>query len=234
MLNKKLLCLLLILAMVLSLAACKKQGGNNDGSASGNSTAAPAAKSESTTADSNKTKSEKPAGNGGQTASAMVPGKLNFITLDDRDSSVIRGITVYGNRCGSPEYNAKPTATEGIRCIFELNEYVGFIPDTDATYGIRVWILEHREDQKFYETTKFADQMPGFVQYCDLHFDTDEPDSNYWGEFYLNPEDCKAGYYDFVFVYEGKAVATMLTYFYNQGELEDKSDAELDKLAKGL
>ena len=52
----------------------------------------------------------------------------------------------------------------------------------------------------------------------------------YWGDFNLNPEEHKAGYYDFVFTYEGKAIAVLLTYFYNEGELNGKSGAKLEAL----
>ena len=51
-----------------------------------------------------------------------------------------------------------------------------------------------------------------------------------WGSFYLHPEECEPGYYDFVFTYEGKAIATLLTRFYNEDELTVKSDAELEAL----
>ena len=113
---------------------------------------------------------------------------------------------------------------------------IEFYPDTDAKYGLRVWILTHREDQSSYETTQFSDLMPGFVNYCDLHYPEDEenPEEYQWGSFYLNPADCQPGYYDFVYVYEGKAIAKMLTYFYADGEIQEKSDEELEKLMKGL
>ncbi len=163
--------------------------------------------------------------------SAMIPGKLNFIDIDDRDSSVIRGLALSGNCCGTEDYNIRETATEGIRCVFELGECVTFIPDTDATDGITVWILEHRDDQSYYEKNQFSDLMPGFAGNCILQYDPDWPGS--WGDFYLSTEDHDPGYYDFVFVYEGKALATMLTRFYAEDELSGLSDEELDALTKG-
>ena len=167
----------------------------------------------------------------------MLPGKLYFFNLEDRDPSVLRGVKICGNVCGSTEFNvSREKGTDGIRCIFQMNEWVEFYPDTDATYGIKVWILEHREDQRSYETTQFSDLMPGFVQYCDLRYpeDVDNPDEWSWGAFYLNSDDCKPGYYDFVYVYEGKAIAKMITYFYADGEIQEKSDADLEKLMSGL
>ena len=138
-----------------------------------------------------------------------------------------------GNVVGSAEdINGKESSLDDVRCIFQLNEWVEFYPDADAEYYLRVWVIEHRDDQEYYNTCKFSDLMPGFVTYCDLHYpaDEDDPENWAWGSFYLNPDDWKAGYYDFVFTYEGKAVATLLTKFYEDGALSEKSGAELEAL----
>ena len=110
--------------------------------------------------------------------------------------------------------------------------WLEFYPDTDAEYGLRVWIFKHRDDQEYYNNCKFSDLMPGFANYCDLHYpaDADNPDEWSWGEFYLHSEECEPGYYDFVFTYDGKAIATLLTRFYGVAELSGKSDEELEKL----
>ncbi|MBP5208488.1 MAG: hypothetical protein J6330_08535, partial [Clostridia bacterium] len=107
-----------------------------------------------------------------------------------------------------------------------------FYPDTDKEYALRVWILKHRDDQEYYNTCKFSDLMPNFANYCDLHYPVDEenPDEYQWGSFYLHEDECEPGYYDFVFTYEGKAIATLLTRFYAANELTVKSDAELEAL----
>lgn len=233
--KSKLVCGLMVIAMTLCLAAC----GKTESGSSGNSGNQGGSGSNVASSDGGQ------AGNsqGGSDASgvtaqeSMLPGKLYFFNLDDRDPSVLRGVKICGNVCGSTEFNvSREKGTDGIRCIFQMNEWVEFYPDTDATYGIKVWILEHREDQRSYETTQFSDQMPGFVQYCDLRYPEDEenPDEWQWGSFYLNPDDCKPGYYDFVYVYEGKAIAKMITYFYADGEIQEKSDADLEKLMSGL
>ena len=44
----------------------------------------------------------------------------------------------------------------------------------------------------------------------------------------------RTGYYDFVFTYEGKAIAALLTRFYAEGDLRAKSDADLEKLMHEL
>ena len=38
------------------------------------------------------------------------------------------------------------------------------------------------------------------------------------------------GYYDFVFIYDNKVFATMLTLFFKDNEIAEKSDSELEKL----
>ena len=235
--KSKLVCGLLVIAMTLCLAACgKTESGSQGGSGNQGGSGAQVAGSNSGQAGNTE-------GNGGNAAGveakeSMLPGKLYFFNLEDRDPSVLRGVKICGNVCGSTEFNvSREKGTDGIRCIFQMNEWVEFYPDTDATYGIKVWILEHREDQRSYETTQFSDLMPGFVQYCDLHVPEEDEYSDtewQWGSFYLNNDEYKPGYYDFVFVYEGKAIAKMITYFYADGEIQEKSDADLEKLMSGL
>jgi len=73
--------------------------------------------------------------------------------------------------------------------------------------------------------------MPNFASCCDLHYPEDEenPDEWYWGSFCLSSDGCEPGCYDFVFTYEGKAIAVLQTRFYtNEGELKDRSEAELE------
>ena len=220
---KKIIALLLVAVMVICFAAC---GGKTD-----NDATVPSANSN---AEEQGVNADEGAS---QSAAAATPaeltGKLNLINLDDRDSSVLKGIVIKGNCAGTADgINGKESSLTDVRCIFELNEWIEFYPDTDKEYALRVWILKHRDDQEYYNTAKFSDLDPNFASYCDLHYpaDEDNPDEYTWGSFYLNPEECKPGYYDFVFTYEGKAIATLLTRFYNENELTVKSDAELEAL----
>lgn len=227
---KRLFALLITIIMVASLAAC---GTNNSNTNGNNSTNPPA----SSTGDNQQSGNESGNGNttqsGNNAEAAKLTGKMNIINLDDRDPSVLRGVVIKGNHAGGYDgINGKESSLTDVRCIFELNEWVYFYPDTDAMYGLRVWILKHRDDQEYYNTAKFSDLDPNFANYCDLHYpeDVDNPDEWEWGSFYLNKEECEPGYYDFVFTYEGKAIATLLTRFYNENELTVKSDAELEDL----
>ena len=230
---KRLFALLITIIMVASLAAC----GTNNSNTNGNNSTNPPANS---TGDNQQSGNESGNGNttqsGNNAEAAKLTGKMNIINLDDRDPSVLRGVTIKGNHAGSYDgINGKESSLTDVRCIFELNEWVYFYPDTDATYGLRVWILKHRDDQEYYNTAKFSDLDPNFANYCDLHYpeDAENPDKTEWGSFYLNQEECEPGYYDFVFTYEGKAIATLLTRFYNENELTVKSDAELMEIMNG-
>ena len=227
---KKLLILALALLMIVSLAACK---GNDPGSTGTNP---PASSTGDNQQSGNESGNSNTSQSGNNAEAAKLTGKLNLIELDDRDPSVLRGVTVKGNCAGGYDgINGKESSLTDVRCIFELNEWVYFYPDTDATYGLRVWILKHRDDQEYYNKAKFSDLDPNFVNYCDLHYpeDAENPDKTEWGSFYLNKEECEPGYYDFVFTYEGKAIATLLTRFYNENELAVKSDAELMEIMNG-
>ena len=224
---KKVFIAILSVLILTSLAACScgKPGANStDTSVNAPSDSQPAG-NESAGGDASQNSS--PA-----SEPAKLTGKLNLIDLDDRDPSVLRGVILKGNQVGTAEFNSRESSLTDVRCIFELSEWIEFYPDTDATYGLRVWILKHRDDQEYYNTAKFSDLDPNFANYCDLHYPEDEekPDEWCWGSFYLHPEECEPGYYDFVFTYEGKAIATLLTRFYNENELTVKSDAELEAL----
>ena len=224
---KKVFIAILSVLILTSLAACScgKPGANStDTSVNAPSDSQPAG-NESAGGDASQNSS--PA-----SEPAKLTGKLNLIDLDDRDPSVLRGVILKGNQVGTAEFNSRESSLTDVRCIFELSEWIEFYPDTDATYGLRVWILKHRDDQEYYNTAKFSDLDPNFANYCDLHYpeDAENPDETEWGSFYLNKEECEPGYYDFVFTYEGKAIATLLTRFYNENELTVKSDAELEAL----
>ena len=231
--KKRFFCVLLTVGMILTLTACGK-GNETTKPAETNNTAG---QTSTQTADTTKTDSNVEAGTVQSGDQMVVPakltGKLNLIELDDRDASILRGVRIWGESIGTiDDINGKEASIDDVRCIFSLNEWVEFNPDIDREYGLRVWILQHRDDHEYYKTVKFSDLMPGFVTYCDLHYpvDADNPDEWYWGNFYLNPEEWEAGYYDFVFTYDGKAIATLVTRFYNEGELSNKSGSELEAL----
>ena len=227
---KRILALALALLLLFSLAACK---GNNPGSG----TNTPAGGTGENQPSGSESGNSNPSQGGSNAEAAKLTGKLNLIELDDRDPSVLRGVAIKGNHAGSNDgikdgINGKESSLTDVRCIFELNEWIEFYPDIDKEYGLRVWILKHRDDQEYYNKAKFSDLDPNFANFCDLHYpeDAENPDEWYWGSFYLNPYECEPGYYDFVFTYEGKAVATLLTRFYAENELTVKSDAELEAL----
>ena len=159
----------------------------------------------------------------------MVLGKLYFVNIEEGEQPVMTALSLNGNRCGSELFNNKPYATEGIRSVFELDEWIEFHPQATAGSGIKVMVFTHKEDQGFYLKNPLDDETPGYVLECELNKDPDE-ETNHWGSFYLHPDEVNPGCYDFVFVYDNKVFATMLTYFYQRDEISDKSDSELEKL----
>jgi len=223
---KRILAIVIVVITVFVLASCGT--GNNQGNTT--TTNNGTTTTTNSTGDKDTTKTTETTAN---PTGAKLTGSLNIIDLEDRDPSVLRGVRIAGNCAGQATgINDKESSLTDVRCIFELDEWIEFYPDTDATYGLRVWILKHRDDQSYYNTCKFSDLMPNFANYCDLHYpeDAENPDEWYWGNFYLHQEDCETGYYDFVFTYEGKAIAVLTTRFYKAGEISDKSDAELEAL----
>ncbi len=231
--NRRFLSLLLAGVMVFLLAACGKGNESSNPSGTNQTTEQSSAQATDNTQDGDNSETSTEQSGNQMVVHAKLTGKLNLIELDDRDASILRGVRIWGESIGTiDDINGKESSLDDVRCIFSLNEWVEFNPDIDQEYGLRVWILEHRDDHEYYKSCKFSDLMPGFVTYCDLHYpvDADNPDEWYWGNFYLNPEEWEAGYYDFVFTYDGKAIATLVTRFYNDGELSGKSGSELEAL----
>lgn len=152
-------------------------------------------------------------------------GKLNIIG----DGSILRGVSLAGVCAGSVDYNSKPTGTENIRSIFEMNEWVKFYLDASVDDGIQVWLMKNRKDQDSYKTETISENSKGYVKHCQLsHMEFAEVD--YWGITYLDSELDKKGYYDLVFTYQDKTIATLLVKFCEVGALQDKTDEELDDM----
>ena len=159
----------------------------------------------------------------------MVLGKLYFVNLKEGEQPVMTALSLNGDRCGTGDFNHKPYATEGIRSVFELNEWIEFNPQATAASGIKVMVFKHQADQGFYLKNSLNDETPGYVLVCDLNKDPDD-ETFHWGSFYLHPEEVEPGYYDFVFIYNNKVFATMLTRFFQEEEIQGKPDSELEKL----
>ena len=170
------------------------------------------------------------AANISQIQETMVLGKLYFVNVKEGEKPIMTALSLFGNRCGSESFNHKPYAAEGIRSVFELDEWIEFYPQASAGSGIKVMIFKHQEDQGFYLKSSLNDKTPGYIQELDLNKDPEGDETSLWGSFYLHPEEVEPGYYDFVFIYKNKVFATMLTHFFKPNEIYEKSDSELEKL----
>ena len=170
------------------------------------------------------------AANTSQIQETMVLGKLYFVNVKEGEKPIMTALSLFGNRCGSESFNHKPYAAEGIRSVFELDEWIEFYPKANAESGIKVMVFKHQEDQGFYLKSSLNDKTPGYIQELDLNKDPEGDETSLWGSFYLHPEEVEPGYYDFVFIYKNKVFATMLTHFFKPNEIYEKSDSELEKL----
>ena len=165
-----------------------------------------------------------------QIQDTMVLGKLYFVNVKEGEQPVMTALSLFGDRCGSTDFNNKPSSSDGIRSVFELDEWIEFHPQAQAVSGIKVMVFAHKTDQGYYLQNSLNDETPGYIQECDLSKDPDQEETYHWGSFYLHPEEVNPGYYDFVFIFKGKVFATMLTRFFRVDEICEKSDSELEKL----
>jgi len=224
---KKALAILLALSLTAALAACGKQDESSDKS--------DAATTTTTTAETYSPQDSKVSDESsdvGEVLGSLEPGKLFVFPLEEGEEQVLRNVRLAGNQAGTAEFNEKDP-TERVRCIFMLDEWVEIFPDTDAESGLKCWAFRHKDDLAFYLDNTLSEETEGFAQMLDLNKDPDD-ETLPWGSFYLHPEECEAGLYDLVFTYNGKPVGALITKFYNNDELMDKSDEELEELMKGI
>ena len=165
-----------------------------------------------------------------QVQDTMVLGKLYFVNLKEGEQPVMTALRLYGDRCGTDAFNSKPCASEGIRSVFELSEWIEFYPQASVGSGIKVMVFKHRADQRFYLDNTLDDEVSGYILEYDLNKDPDKDETHHWGSFYLLPEEVDPGWYDFVFIYDNKVFATMLTRFYKEEEIFGLSDSALEEL----
>ena len=219
---KKIIALIISATMLLSLSACNKGKGTP---ASSNATTKAAAAGEGADGNTDATKKNTDAG-----AIVLLPGELYQFDKDADGGPVIKGLTVKGNQVGTAEFNAKDPDVKGIRCIFQLNEWVEFYPDTTVTGGIYVYVYKHADDAKVYTDMGFTEEDTKVLATCTL--EKPEEADYQWGALYVKPEDAQPGVYDIVFVKDGKAVAVMEAKFFDGLSLQDKSDDELRAMMK--
>ena len=219
---KKFIALIISATMLLSLSACNKGKGTP---APANETTKAAAAGEGAGGNTDATKKNADAG-----AIVLLPGELYQFDKDADGGPVIKGITVKGNQVGTVEFNAKDPDVKGIRCIFQLNEWVEFYPDTSVNDGLWVYVYKHADDAKVYTDMGFTEEDTKVLAVCNLS--RPEEAGYQWGALYLNPDSAQPGVYDIVIVKDGKAVAVMKANFAKEGSLGDKSDDDLRAMMK--
>ena len=215
---KKILALIISATMLLSLSSCAN---SNRTSTADKETTKDSVSGEDACGNSDATKNN----NSDAGAIVLLPGELYQF-----DKDVIKGITVKGNQLGSAGFNDKDPDVKGIRCIFQLNEWVEFYPDTSVNDGLWVYVYKHADDANVYTDMGFTEEDTKVLATCTL--EKPEEADYQWGALYLNPDYADPGVYDIVFVKDGKAVAVMEAKFYAAESLGDKSDDELRAMMK--
>lgn len=223
----------IILTALLALSAC---GNNSPAQTAAAQTAAQSADNsaganDSTGSDSGKTDNS-------AVKEAVVPGKLYQLNVEEGKKPVIKGVSFSGNRSGTePEsssdvrINGLPTSDTDIRSIFEKNEWISIVVDSDKSTGLSLYIAPHHDDQADYTDSFFA-ALDDDIPMIDLHKPEPDDETICWGEIFLPDDNNEAGYYDLVFTDGLKPVASVTVRMYNEGELEEKSNKELAELMK--
>jgi hypothetical protein len=220
---KKIIALIISATLLLSLSSCANSNGT---STADKETTNDAVSGEDAGGNSDATKNN----NSDAGAIVLLPGELYQFDKDADGGPVIKGLTLKGNQVGTAEFNAKDPDVKGIRCIFQLNEWVEFYPDTNVNEGLYVYVYRHADDANVYTDMGFTEEDTKVLATCTL--EKPEEADYQWGALYLNPEYADPDVYDIVFVKDGKAVAVMEAKFFDESSIEDKSDDELRAMMK--
>ena len=220
---KKLLTLIVVSTVILSLSACGKKE-DNSGSSVVQQTTTTTAKQETQIEDAPVSSASEP----------ITPGVLYQLNQKEDEEPVIRAVCLDGGSAGTyrsddDSINGKDPSDNGIRFIFELNEWISVLPVTDKVEGITVYLVEHRDDPQTYVDSFFAelsDEVPKAV----LVKPTDDDGYGYWGELFASYEEYQPGYYDLVFTDGLKPTAKITLKLYTMEELQGKTDKELNQI----
>jgi len=220
---KRILALIISATMLLSLSSCANSNGT---STADKETTKDSVAGEDAGGNSDATKNN----NSDAGAIVLLPGELYQFDKDADGGPVIKGLTLKGNQVGTADFNAKDPDVKGIRCIFQLDEWVEFYPDTSVNDGLWVYVYKHADDANVYTDMGFTEEDTKVLATCTL--EKPEEAGDQWGALYLNPENAQPGVYDIVIVKDGKAVAVMEAKFAKEGDLDGKSDDELRAMMK--
>ncbi len=171
-----------------------------------------------------------PAANGGYGPAqgsplGMVNGSL------ESGSFKLFGISMTGNQAGweedPPELvrNEKPCAVEGVRAIFELNEWIEFAIEYEyagENGKAEVMIVPHSESAN-------GDDLRAAVYYASFDLPTESSFLMNDG-FYLDPDKASPGVYDMIIAADGETVGVLELHFFAEGELVDKTAQQLEAL----
>ena len=153
----------------------------------------------------------------------VLPGVLYQLNPVEGQEPVVRAVSLSGNRAGD-EINKREPSIDNIRFVFELNEWIGITADSDKTDSLFAVILPHAKDPNFY-TEDSLQAIPDNASYVNLDL-TEE--GKIYGETYIydfnNP-----GFYDIVIADNAKPVALILIKAFNEKEIENFSDSQLEK-----
>ncbi len=154
-------------------------------------------------------------------AGANVPGVL--YQLEDGEP-VIRGISLCGNRA---YMELTEPATDNIRFVFELSEWVSIFVDTDQNEGISVRVVKHEDDSSVYVEAYFDEAE--IYAYCEIN--KPEEAEECWGDFNVSADE-QTGFYDLVFVdnEDNKPLALIILDFFKETELEKYSETQLSQI----
>ena len=223
---KRIIAILIAAIMVFVLAACGGTGGtpaadSSDGSGAATTSAPANTDDGSNNADSTEIKGEP----------IVIPGKLYQLNLEDGEEPIITAVALDGNQLGGAsstgEINGKDPADEGIRFVFNLDEWIYIKVEAGKESGLAAYIVPHQNDTATY-IDSFIANLSDDVTTVNLEKPAADDEEGIWGSTYVFNETNKPGYYDLVITHNLKPVAVVMLKLVPSES--DMSDDEVIKL----
>ena len=184
-------------------------------------------------ADNGSVETAAPQQNGASSETVKIT-ELRFgeVTVSGKNKGfTVNGLRMNGNQVGGegdPESvkNDKPFLMSGVRCVFELNEWISFSLSYSYDGGaakLGVWIFPHRGLGEYGS----LDDMGGSTYFAEYELPYETYPEPLEDEFCISPDYTKPGEYDLLFTLDGVIIGGMELRLTEQDGLKGLSESDI-------
>ena len=158
--------------------------------------------------------------------------------LENAETPTISAVTIKAIPTGNTQdINSLPPASDGIRCIFDLDSFITINPTCPFDYDLKITIVPHQAKASYYDKNFLKKKAKKYLkqELCNdnIGYAT--------AAFSLERSRFKTGYYDIVFLRGSMPIAVMMIKIYGNGGIKKtkkdpvelmKNEIEKSKTAK--